>query len=244
MFFFLTIFLLLNTCLVQEQKQSSPNIPNEPKVLHLMSSCYPPAGAECYLGTDGMYLERCKTEDEVTVCAGFSSLHEWIKFTLAGEKKGIEDLMANRRIARVPNGTKVKVIKNDTTYVNEANRDYKYTEVRVLEGKQKDLLLLVATTRLVSIKEVLSEKEKQRRIDEKKMQEIQAKKAKQEEDAKKEAAKDEDRAAELLKAAKRWLSEGDKELALRRLDELLKRFPKAAVAEEAKKLKDEIAKKK
>jgi hypothetical protein len=44
------------------------------------------------------------------------------------------------------------------------------------------------------------------------------------------------KAAELLKHAKRWQSEGNKEIAVQRLEELLRRFPKSKVAGEAKKM--------
>lgn len=62
-------------------------------------------------------------------------------------------------------------------------------------------------------------------------------KAKAKEDAKiKEAVEYEDKANELLKHAKRWLAEGDKELAKKRLQDLLKRFPNSKASPEAKKL--------
>lgn len=51
---------------------------------------------------------------------------------------------------------------------------------------------------------------------------------------------EEDKAADLLLHARRWLKEGNKEIATERLDELLRRFPKSKVADEAKKLRSEI----
>jgi transposase-like protein len=53
----------------------------------------------------------------------------------------------------------------------------------------------------------------------------------------------ESKAHELLKHAKRWLNEEqNKEIAIRRLEELLRRFPDSSVAEEAKKMHNEISK--
>lgn len=51
---------------------------------------------------------------------------------------------------------------------------------------------------------------------------------------------EEDKAADLLLHARRWLKEGNKDIATERLDELLRRFPKSKVADEAKKLRSEI----
>lgn len=56
----------------------------------------------------------------------------------------------------------------------------------------------------------------------------------------KKAAEDEDKANELLKHAKRWLNEGNKELAVIRLKDLLKRFPESKAAPEGRQLLEKI----
>lgn len=60
--------------------------------------------------------------------------------------------------------------------------------------------------------------------------------------AEKAAIEDEEKADFLLKSAKRWLDENNKEVAERRINELLQRYPKSKSVAEAKKLLEKIKK--
>jgi hypothetical protein len=167
------------------------------------------------------------------VCKAETFVWKMFKHANANDKEGIA-LMVKEGYAFIVEGPcSVRVIQCDKI-PGFVNLSY---EIRIMSGDDVGKSGWVADIQLCnkSQKEVVEVRALTK-------QEIEDALKKKEALAKSEKDKDEDRAAELLKAAKRWLSEGDKELALRRLDELLKRFPKSAVAEEAKELREKVGK--
>ena len=55
---------------------------------------------------------------------------------------------------------------------------------------------------------------------------------------------EEDKANTLLESAKRWKSEGNREITLDRINEIIRRFPNSKASIEAKQLLEELSKKK
>lgn len=214
-------------------------------------------GEEYYAGTAGNPLDF-KSDSRIGVCAIALFCDEYMKYSTANDDKGIQEMAQGKRLFGADHNSKIKILQVSKIPFKEVV----IVEVRFLSGNQKDKKGWLFKQDIVepfdAVKEQKEKADKEARIkedrDKAEIAERQQKadRIKAEEEKKKQAkaeaqtkaaAKDEERAADLLKAAKRWLSEGDKELALRRVDELLKRFPASKAAPEAKKLKEQIAKK-
>jgi len=156
------------------------------------------------------------------------------KLSNAKDEVGIKKMVLSGLAFVVPSGTKARII----------SKGFMTSEVRIMEGERFGKSGFLPSEYL-AVYEKREEPERKQPVEQEKGKKGQLDKL---EDKVKtllgDKDKDAERAADLLKTAKRWIAADDKELAQRSLDELLKRFPDSAVADEAKKLKADLVKRK
>jgi hypothetical protein len=185
-------------------------------------------GETVMLGIEGQVLGR--TQTFAVVATNKSYLADQVKFYISGDMESIDNLRDERRLLDIPTGTKAKVIAKDT--VDYQNAKVFCYQVKILEGTQKDKTVYVITSFLITTKDELTQEEKERQ---KKQRAANAK-------SDKEAQADHDKQnaekyAEIkLTVAKKYQREGDKDLAVRYLEELLRLYPNSKVAPEARDL--------
>jgi hypothetical protein len=171
-----------------------------------------------------------------------------VKLVAAGDQIGVQKLVDTDQVRLISPKTQALVI----------TKSREWYEVRVLDGKYAGDALYIHPefVKHPPSSAELAEDERKRKASEQReadrLAEEKRKAAENEvarlqgiEDARREklAAQlqaDEDKAADLLKAARRWLDgslgERDEKLAQARIDELLRRFPNSQAAGEARKL--------
>lgn len=234
----MAMLALLLCCLLdtQEDKQDSfkrPTVKEKKKVEHYSQVAdvaeFPP-GTTLYIAAEGTPVSDGVTTHTM-VCTAETFVWRLAKLLSAGDKDGVAEMIKGKQGFIVKGPCSVRVIQHQKI-PGYTCRNY---EVRILDDSGKSGWIPANSLCNKYMKEVIEERPLSK-------DEIAKEAASKKAAAEKAVAKDEDRAAELLKAAKRWLSEGDKELALRRLDELLKRFPKSKVAAEARKMRGELEK--
>lgn len=184
-------------------------------------------GDVIFIGYDG---SRIPSDKVVYGCSNYVYLDDVDKFIRADDAIGINDLVRRGNALAIKVGDRAKVIKRDSTTVNK--RLMAYLEVRMLDGEHKDKSVTILFHFACRLTE---EKPQKKDPPTPKITKADAEKKKVAEE-KKKLEEDESKAAELLKHAKRWLDEGNKEHAITRLRDLLKRFPKSKSAPEAEKL--------
>lgn len=200
-------------------------------------------GSKCRLGT--------KDQKYVVVADGYIWSRRLEELVAANDSTGVQEMVDKGRAFLLEPQSSAQIIKKSGNWF----------EVRVLSGTKSGVAVYVHTSYMrppATPKEIEVEKKAEavkregKRKEQKKADAAKAEQMKRDAEEKREAteqrdkeriAAEEEKAAELLKHAKRWLNEGDKELATRRLDELLKRFPRSRLAPEAKKLRDDISRK-
>jgi hypothetical protein len=210
-------------------------------------------GDEFYLGTEGKYLDVKYENQDVAIIAIALFCDEYVKYVVAGDGTGIKEMIRGNRLFTTAHGTKAKILQLSKIPF----KNIEIFEVRLLDGEMKDKkgyvfshdifepvdLELAEKRKVQAQKELDQEREAQEKLTAKNREQAEKRKSMEAKaKADKKLAEDEAKAAELLKHAKRWLAEGDKELAKKRLDDLLKRFPTSQAAPEAKKLLGEIGK--
>jgi len=171
-----------------------------------------------------------KKEVQILVCKHESVLeNKWLKSVLAGDKEGLKEIIQDKDGFMVKGPCRVRVLQSGKAIFKPVY----IAEIRILDGEKEH----IGKTGWVPIVYLCRQLPKEITVERPfTKEEIEGKK--KAEDAMKLKAKAdyESKAAELLKHAKRWLDEGNKELAITRLKDLLKRFPESNSVAEAKKL--------
>lgn len=198
----------------------------------LGSDVFPAVGQTLSLAKDNTDIAD-EVESTHLVSKLMIFLEDYIKFSNANDQTGIKDMLLKGHAFVVKGPCKIKILDVKKHPIS----GFHFVEIRVLEGSKEQLdktgwvvkgMICEHNTTKVTVKRPLTEREK-------------SLKASNADAAKLKAASEaEEKAADLLKHAKRWLAEGEKDLARQRLTELLRRFPDSKVAPEAKKLQGEI----
>lgn len=218
-------------------------------------------GAEYYVGISGESFNSTSAK-KIAVCRLALFCEEYLKYVVADDEVGIREMVQGGKINGADHCSKIKILQESKIPF----KDNVIVEVRFLDGNLKDKKGWVFKPHIVLpvdlTKEEMLAKEAQERADKEAKKKADADKLQKEKEKAEKAermkvereqqesiervknelkqAEDEVKAADLLKYAKRWLSQGDKDVAKRRLDEILKRFPNSKVAPEAKKLKEKL----
>jgi hypothetical protein len=187
-----------------------------------------PAGAVVMLGIEGQVLGQTPTF--AVVATNKAYLADQVKFYIDRDMAGVDNLRDEGRLLDIPTGTKAKVIAKD--YVNYQNAKVFCYQMKILEGTHKDKTVYAITSFLITIRDELTQEEKDRQ---KKQKEANAKNIK-ESQAEQDKQNAEKYAESRLMVAKKYQREGDKELAIRYLQELLRMYPDSKVAPEAREL--------
>jgi len=185
-------------------------------------------GETVMLGIEGQVLGQ--TQTFAVAATNKAYLADQVKMYISGDMEGIDNLRNERRLLDIPTGTKAKVLAKDS--VNYQNAKVFCYQVKILEGPHKDKALYVITSFLITTKNDLTQEEQERQ---KKQNEANAKDNK-EVQAEQDKQNAEKYAEIKLTVAKKYNRDGDKELAIRYLQELLRLYPNSKSAPEAREL--------
>lgn len=218
-------------------------------------------GETYYLGTAGEAFNS-KSNEKIAVCTLALYCDEYLKYAVADDEIGVREMVQKGKIIGADQCSKIKILQVSKIPFKSTE----IVEIRFLDGNLKDKKGWVFKQHIVvlydQLKEEMFAKEAKEKADKEEKARVAADRLRKEKEAAEKAerlkayreqqesiqrvkneqkqAENEIKAAELLKYAKRWLSEGEKDLAKRRLEEILKNFPDSKVAPEAKKLKEKI----
>lgn len=178
---------------------------------------------------------------DVLVAVDEASHSRLIELAAAMDKQGILQMILRGKVFMVKGGTQARVLQTG----------FRTYEIRVTEGPQ-DGKGGIVSREFVHAHDPVAEKareDRERKAAAAAQQQREAEAAaataekrerQRAEKQLKQTAEDEKNAAAALNAAKNWIKEGDKDLAAKRLEELLKRYPDSSSAAEAKRLLESI----
>jgi tetratricopeptide (TPR) repeat protein len=185
-------------------------------------------GEVVLLGIEGQVLRQTRTFALVAITPG--TLAEQVKLSIAGDQEGLETLRDDKRLLEIPTGTRAKIVAKD--FAPYQNAKVPFYQVKILEGTHKDKTVSVIPSFLISTREELTTEAKEQR---KSQAEASAAVTKADK-AEQERQTAERYAAIKLNVAKKYQKEGEKDLAIRYLQELLRLYPNSSSATEGREL--------